>query len=40
MKAEILPSLEERAAKLPAVKNIIQDSQHEMDKDIKRRTEK
>jgi general secretion pathway protein D len=40
IKAEILPSLEERAAKPPAVKNIIQDTQQEMDKDLKRRTGK
>jgi type IV pilus assembly protein PilQ len=37
LKAEILPSLEERAAKPPGVKNIIQDTQQEMDKDLKRR---
>jgi hypothetical protein len=37
LKAEILPSLEERAAKPPGVKNIIQDAQQEMDKDLKRR---
>ncbi|MGD1046456.1 MAG: hypothetical protein ABR936_14185 [Bacteroidota bacterium] len=40
IKAEILPSLEERAAKQPALKNIIQESQQEMEKDIKRRTGK
>jgi type IV pilus assembly protein PilQ len=40
IKAEILPSLEERAAKPPAVKNLIQDGQQEMDKDLKRRTGK
>jgi type IV pilus assembly protein PilQ len=37
LKAEILPSLEERAAKPPGVKNLIQDTQQEMDKDLKRR---
>ena len=40
IKAEILPSLEERAAKPPAVNNILQDGQQEMDKDLKRRTGK
>jgi general secretion pathway protein D len=40
IKAEILPSLEERAAKKPAMKNSIQDLQQEMDKDLKRRTGK
>lgn len=40
LKAEILPSLEERAIK-PAVKNnIIKDSMQEMDKDLKRRVDK
>ena len=37
IKAEILPSLEERAAKQPALKNLIQESQQEMEKDLKRR---
>ncbi len=40
LKAEIIPSLEERIAKPSAVKNIIQDSQQEMEKDLKRRSEK
>jgi general secretion pathway protein D len=41
LKAEILPSLEDRAIKPQTVKNIIKESQEEMDKDlIKRRTEK
>jgi len=40
IKAEILPSLEERAAKPPAVNNMIQDKQQEMEKDLKRRTGK
>jgi general secretion pathway protein D len=40
LKAEIIPSIEERAAKQTAVKNLLQDSQQEMEKDLKRRTEK
>ena len=40
IKAEILPSLEERAAKQPAVRNLLQESQQEMQKDLKRRTGK
>ena len=40
IKAEILPSLEERAAKQTPAKNLIQDSRQEMEKDLKRRTEK
>jgi type IV pilus assembly protein PilQ len=41
LKAEILPSLEDRAIKPQTGKNIIKESQEEMDKDlIKRRTEK
>jgi type IV pilus assembly protein PilQ len=41
LKAEILPSLEDRAIKSQTGKNIIKESQEEMDKDlIKRRTEK
>jgi hypothetical protein len=40
IKAEILPSLEERAAKQPAVKNLIQDARQEMEKDRIRRTGK
>jgi len=40
LKAEILPSLEERAAKKPAAKNIIRDAQQEMEKDLKVRTGK
>ncbi|MCX6121975.1 MAG: hypothetical protein NTX44_10185 [Ignavibacteriales bacterium] len=40
IKAEILPSLEERAAKQPAVKNLLQESQQEMEQDLKRRTGK
>jgi type IV pilus assembly protein PilQ len=40
LKAEILPSLEDRAIK-PAVKeNILKDSMQEMDKDLKRRVDK
>jgi hypothetical protein len=40
VKAEILPTLEERAAKQPGLKNIIQESQQEMEKDLKRRVGK
>jgi hypothetical protein len=40
IKAEILPSLEERAAKQTPAKNLIQDSRQEMEKDLKRRTGK
>jgi hypothetical protein len=41
LKAEILPSLEDRAIKPQAVKNVIKESTEEMEKDlIKRRTEK
>jgi type IV pilus assembly protein PilQ len=40
LKAEILPTLEERAAKQTPVKDILQDSRQEMEKDLKRRTEK
>jgi general secretion pathway protein D len=41
LKAEVLPSLEDRAIKPQAGKNIIKESTEEMDKDInKRRTEK
>lgn len=40
IKAEILPSLEERAAKAPAAKNLIQDGMQEMEKDLKTRTGK
>jgi type II secretory pathway component GspD/PulD (secretin) len=40
LKAEILPSLEERVSKSPAAKNLLQDAQQEMDKDLKRRTGK
>jgi type IV pilus assembly protein PilQ len=40
IKADILPSLEERAAKQAAVKDLLKDSQQEMEKDLKRRTGK
>ena len=40
IKAEILPALEERAAKQTPAKNLIQDSRQEMEKDLKRRTGK
>jgi len=41
LKAEILPSLEDRALKPQAEKNIIKESAEEMEKDLKkRRTEK
>jgi hypothetical protein len=40
LKAEILPSLEDRAIKPQTVKNIIKESTQEMQKDLKRRTEK
>jgi general secretion pathway protein D len=41
LKAEILPSLEDRAIKSQTVKNIIKESTEEMEKDlIKRKTEK
>ena len=40
IKAEILPTLEERAAKLSSEKNIIKDKQQEMEQDLKHRTEK
>ncbi|MGA3288055.1 MAG: hypothetical protein ABSD46_11595 [Bacteroidota bacterium] len=40
LKAEILPSLEDRAIKPQTVKNIIKESTQEMEKDVKRRTEK
>jgi general secretion pathway protein D len=40
IKAEILPSLEERAAKKTTIKNLIQETQQEMQKDLKRRTGK
>jgi type IV pilus assembly protein PilQ len=40
LKAEILPSLEERAIKPQTVKNIIKESTQEMDKDLKRRVDK
>ena len=40
IKADILPSLEERAAKQTPAKNLIQDSRQEMEKDLKRRTGK
>jgi general secretion pathway protein D len=40
LKAEILPSLEERATRQAAVKDIIRDTQQEMEKDLKRRTGK
>jgi type IV pilus assembly protein PilQ len=40
LKAEILPSLEDRAIKPQTVKNIIKESTQEMEKDLKRRTDK
>jgi type IV pilus assembly protein PilQ len=40
LKAEILPSLEDRAIKPQTVKNIIKESTQEMDKDLKRRVDK
>ncbi len=40
LKAEILPSLEDRAIKPQTVKNIIKESTEEMDKDLKRRLDK
>jgi type IV pilus assembly protein PilQ len=40
LKAEILPSLEDRAIKPQTVKNIIEESTEEMDKDLKRRLDK
>jgi type IV pilus assembly protein PilQ len=40
IKAEILPSLEERAAKKSTIKDLIQERQQEMEKDLKRRTGK
>jgi len=40
LKAEILPSLEDRAIKPQTVKNIIKESTEEMDKDLKRRIDK
>jgi len=40
MRAEILPSLEERAAKKPGEKDLIKDVRQEMQKDINRRTGK
>jgi type IV pilus assembly protein PilQ len=40
LKAEILPSLEERAIKPQTVKNIIKESTQEMDKELKRRVDK
>jgi type IV pilus assembly protein PilQ len=40
IKAEILPSLEVRSKQQPGSKNILQDSQREMDKDLERRTGK
>ena len=39
IKAEILPSLEERAAKLPAPKNLIQEKKQEMEKDLNNNSE-
>jgi type IV pilus assembly protein PilQ len=38
IKAEILPSLEERAAKQPATKNFIQEKRQEMEKDLNNKT--
>jgi general secretion pathway protein D len=40
MKAEILPSLEERAAKQPSMKNLIKEGQQEMEKDLNARVGK
>ncbi len=40
LKAEILPSLEDRAIKPQTVKNIIKESTEEMEKDLKRRVDK
>jgi type IV pilus assembly protein PilQ len=40
LKAEILPSLEERAIKPQTGKNVIKESTEEMDKDLKRRIDK
>ncbi len=40
MKAEILPSLEERAMKQPTERNIIKEKQQEMDKDLDHRIQK
>jgi type IV pilus assembly protein PilQ len=40
IKAEILPSLEERAAKQSALKNLIRDKRQEMEKDLNNKSEK
>jgi type IV pilus assembly protein PilQ len=37
LKAEILPTLEERASKQTGPKNLIREGQQEMDKDLNRR---
>jgi type IV pilus assembly protein PilQ len=40
LKADILPTIEERAVKPKTAKNVIKDSIQEMDKDLKRRVDK
>jgi general secretion pathway protein D len=40
LRAEILPSLEDRAMKPQTVKNIIKESKQEMEKDLKNRVDK
>jgi len=40
LKADIMPTLEERAAKQPEIRNIIKDTQQEMEKNYEQRTGK